>query len=285
MLTPDLTQPAVIKELLQQVNAAPSHAAGQNFLTCREVVDATLLVTTAGPSAITELGAGLGVLTAALLADTMRVRAIERDQTLADILAKVIPPKDRDRLTLVRDDLRHVDWTWPEPYQVVGNIPYNLSGLIIRRLTQLAPAPTTAVLLVQREVGERLTATPPDMSLLSLAVQLWGSATRLMNVPAHCFWPQPKVHSQLVALVPHTDAATTTQHREAILATAKPFFQAKRKQIGGVLRRQYALTTDQVDAISKQAGITPTQRPQELTPDQWTQVHHSLTTHTNKDEL
>lgn len=282
MLTPNLTDAASVASLLSAAGITPTRSAGQNFLVCEEVVEATLASLRGGygrqasQNHVTELGAGIGTLTQALAAAGFYVKAIERDEALAAILEKQLPKKLRERVEIVRDDLRNVDWSFDsaqdKAYQLVGNIPYNLSGWIIRRITQLDPAPERVILLVQREVAERLTAVPPNMNMLGLSVQLWGEATALLPVPVSCFWPQPKVDSNLVMLVPDADASAGGRAREDVLAAAKICFQAKRKQLGGVLKRAYGASKEDVEGWLTGVGASPQTRPQELSAAQWQQL-------------
>lgn len=268
MIQPSLTDERYLKQLLGRAGVHPARCAGQNFLISEEVIEATLLALQDGPERVTELGAGIGTLTLPLAAAGFAVRAIERDKALAQVLHQQLPKKFQERVEIISQDLRETDWSWEKSYQLVGNIPYNLSGLIIRRITQLAPTPERVALLVQAEVGERLCAQPGEMSLLSLAVQLWGSAEKLLSVPPSCFWPQPQVTSQLVFLQPHTSGLSLPE-RENILKIAKPFFQAKRKQMGGGLRHRYDVTEAGAAAWLAAIGATVQARPQELSPTQW----------------
>lgn len=249
----NLTDERYVKSLLSRAGIAPARSSGQNFLICPEVVEATLSVLDHNIENITELGAGVGTLTGALAEAGYHVRAIERDKVLANILFEQLPKKLRERVEILNKDLREVEW----PGTIVGNIPYNLSGLIIRRITQLTPEPEQVILLVQKEVGQRMTASPPNMNLLGLAVQLWGEVKIILEVPASCFWPEPKVDSSLVLLVPRTEPV---EDREKILQVAKTCFQAKRKQLSGTLKRAYGL------------GIDLKRRPQELSVQEWQEL-------------
>lgn len=248
----NLTDERYLKHLLSRAGVTPSRRAGQNFLICPEVVEATLAILDKNGQ-VTELGAGVGTLTGALAEADFQVRAIERDSALANILGEQLPKKLRERVEIIQDDLRQVDW----PGTIVGNIPYNLSGLIIRRITQLSPAPAQVILLVQREVAERLTAQPPNMNLMGLAVQLWGQAQIILEVPASCFWPEPEVDSNLVLMTPQEESIPD---REKVLAVAKICFQAKRKQLSGTLKRALGV------------NIPLTARPQELSVEEWQEL-------------
>ncbi|MEX1997359.1 MAG: 16S rRNA (adenine(1518)-N(6)/adenine(1519)-N(6))-dimethyltransferase RsmA [Candidatus Andersenbacteria bacterium] len=276
MLRTSLTDIAYLKRVLHQADFTPARSAGQNFLICAEVTEAVLAATAAGPSRLTELGAGIGPLTQALSEAGKWVRAIERDPRLSTILKDHLPKKRYPHLQVIVEDLRTTTWTWAKPYQLVGNIPYNLSGFILRRITQLEPAPSQVVLLLQQEVGERLLATPPHMQLLSVAVQLWGTVQLLLNVPKSCFWPAPLVNSQLLLLMPHATPLVPSAEREAVVGLAKQFFQQRRKQIGGTLAHITGQTKMATGAALKRLGIAPTQRPQELSLAQWEKLYRYL---------
>lgn len=274
----NLTDIQTLKSLMAKEGITPKRSAGQNFLVCAEPVEAAVEILKEGPPNVTELGAGMGPLTLPLLEAGCQVRAIEKDSSLANILRKKAPPALREKLELIVGDLRYTQWEQEKPYQIAGNIPYNLSGLIFRKITQLAPAPTAVVLMVQREVALRLTAEPPDMNLLALAVQLWGKAHVVLNVPRNCFWPQPEVESSLVLLMPELSADNAQcEEREELLDFVKPFFQAKRKQMGGVLRRTYNISEDEAIGKLKQAGIETSARPQEVSVEKWKKLY-DLTT-------
>lgn len=269
MLPINLTDSDALREFLGRQGISPKKSMGQNFLVAPEVVEATVAAAKEGPQQVTELGPGVGTLTQGLAANNFSIKAIEKDDVFVQLLAKQFPA-----ITIVHDDLKNVDWSWPDKYQIIGNIPYNLSGLIIRRITEMQPAPAQAILLVQREVGQRLLAQPPEMSLMSLALQLWGTGELLLRVPRNCFWPQPEVDSALVLLTP--DKTSAPKEREAIMQIAKPLFQQKRKQLGGSLRRILNLSATDIATLLEQIHIDTTARPQELSQQQWRALHQAL---------
>ncbi|HLD25867.1 MAG TPA: rRNA adenine dimethyltransferase family protein [Candidatus Andersenbacteria bacterium] len=267
-MSPSLTDPASLKALLAAQGIAPRRSASQNFLISQPVIAAIVAAACQGPKQVTELGAGVGVITLALLQADLSVRAIERDQQLAEILAQATA-EQVERLEVIMADLREVLWHWDTPYQIIGNIPYQLSGLILRRITQLTPAPEQAILLMQREVGQRLVAAGGQMQLLALARQLWGEAEILRKVPAGSFWPAPAVDSCLVRLTPYPQELLPLAERERVLAIAAHFFRERRKQMGGVLRRWQGIPTEKAGKILNDASIASTARPQEVTAAQW----------------
>jgi 16S rRNA (adenine1518-N6/adenine1519-N6)-dimethyltransferase len=268
-----LTNRAYLEHLLHEAGLRPRHDSGQHFLICPDPIEAVVGALDAHAPAITELGAGLGPLTHALLAAHFKVRAIEWDRGLAALHQQLLPAGVKDRHQLIGEDLRTANWTWDEPYQVVGNIPYNMSGLIVRRLTTTVPAPVRVVLMVQREVAQRLAAAPPQMNLIGLAAQAWARVELLEEVPPSCFWPEPQVVSQLVVLHPYPATKHSESEREALLSFARPFFQTKRKQIGKRLR---TLIGEAAEAVLKESGLTALQRPQELRVEDWRKLREKV---------
>jgi len=276
-----LTDQDYLRSVLEKNNVRLSRKTGQHFLVCSEVLEATLAALGKECSQVTELGAGIGTLTQALLGSGYLVTAIEKDTRLIALLAKCAPKKQRARLEILEGDLRYVDWRparegkGVQEYCLAGNIPYNLTGFIIRRITQSEQGLRRAVLLVQEEVAGRLTAGPGDMNLGALAVQLWGEATMLMRVPASCFFPPPEVTSAVVELK-RSKRRGDASAREQTLAIAKHFFQAKRKQVGGTLRKKFNVPANQAEEILARALIDANKRPQEIGVEQWTILAREL---------
>lgn len=274
----DRTNIHTIQHLFSQAGVNPKRSMGQNFLISPEVVEAMIGSLNPRHRCVTELGAGLGAVTQSLLSAGYSVKAIEKDDVLASLLPGCTDVTHRKNLTVTHADMRYTDWTWQEPYQIVGNIPYNLSGLVIRKITSLIPVPTRAILTVQKEVGVRMMADAPDMNLMSLSVRLWGNAAKLLNIPPSCFWPQPHVTSQLMLLIPSVDAPLPDQDRERkqILSLAQTLFQTKRKQIAGALRKTLFIPEKNVSKILASCSISRNVRPQELTLNQWIQLAQVL---------
>ena len=130
---------------------------------------------------------------------------------------------------------------------------------------------------MQKEVAERIVYTDDSMSLPGLSVALWGTSELLLNVPPTCFIPAPAVHSALIKIVPKPDMLPL-QKREEIIACAKPFFQAKRKQIAHTLKSVHNLSAEQIESVTTQANISPTSRPENLSAENWTALCDILRT-------
>jgi 16S rRNA (adenine1518-N6/adenine1519-N6)-dimethyltransferase len=274
-----LTDPEYLDFILKKNKIRADKTLGQNFLISQEVVDAIILGLEDEPKHVTELGPGLGTLTQGLIASGFHVRAIEKDDDFISIIPRVLPANLRENLELIHGDLKDIDWMSPastatsakQEWSLVGNIPYNLSGLIIRHLTKLQTAPERAIFLMQKEVVDRLVTEQGNMSLLGLSLGLWGTATLLLRVPPSCFIPQPSVQSSLVLLQPNS-IRLPVEKREEIIAKAKPFFQAKRKQISTTMKRAYLKTDEEIDFITQQLSISKQARPQDISIDTWARL-------------
>lgn len=272
----NLTNAETIKNLLLEAGTQPSRASGQNFLISEQTVQQTINALPPEVAQVTELGAGLGTLTQALAAAGKKIKAIEQDDILIKILPQSIPDELKENVEIIHGDLRQIPWTWENnPYVLIGNIPYNLSGYIFRKLTELSPAPERAIFMVQKEVAQRLIAKAPNMNLLALAVGLWGQATIISLVPPHCFWPQPQVSSALIMVTPHKQQLFSQEKQRAIMKLARILFQTKRKQIGKRLKEIVGEETAQ--HILHKAQLQSQARPQELNLEQWSILSEIMT--------
>lgn len=224
---------------------------GQNFLVNQGVLDRIVQAAEITPAdTIVEIGPGTGALTERLAATGAHIIAIEKDRRLIEPLRARFP-----NIEVIEGDI--MDWN-PKNQQLetgnwklAANIPYYLTSHLFRVMLEEWPQPSIAVVMVQEEVAQRMMATPPDMNLLALSVQLYATPSLIMHVSRGSFRPIPNVDSAVIKLVPHknTEAA-------AILALAKKFFAHKRKQMG--------------------VGPNPSARPQELSVDDWRHLARTI---------
>lgn len=246
---------------------------GQHWLndqaTLEDICDAAELD---GDDTVLEIGPGPGSLTKLLVQEVKEVVAVEFDERFARDLPKAVPA---DNLQVVHQDILKFDLTQlPAGYKVVANIPYYLTSNLLRVLSESANPPQTIVLLVQKEVAERVAARPGDMSLLSVSVQLYYQAELGVKVPAIMFTPPPKVDSQILILNRRKGKLFTDTTEDQILTVVKAGFSARRKTLLNSLSASLRLDKSQTTQILQKAGLDPRQRPQELSLENW----HKLTT-------
>jgi 16S rRNA (adenine1518-N6/adenine1519-N6)-dimethyltransferase len=265
----DLTDPRTVTAVARRVGLRRDTHLGQHFLIDREVLDAIVEALDPGPhSEVLEIGCGLGTLTGALAERAGRVVAIDIDP--ACVAGTEMTQRAHANVTVLQADARLVDAAalgFRGGWLATGNLPYQLTGLVLTRLLEAPDPPARAVVLVQREVAARLAAEPGDWSLATVAVRMYAGVERLRDVPPEAFDPPPAVHSSILRLVPARvmDAAT----RASVIALARPLFQSRRKTLRNGLARALGNDTASASAVLVAAGIDPGRRPGTLCLDEW----------------
>jgi 16S rRNA (adenine1518-N6/adenine1519-N6)-dimethyltransferase len=287
--------PLAVRRLLRDEGLRARHSLSQNFLADPDVLEAILAE--ANPTdgdRILEIGPGLGILTGALLAAGAAVTAVELDRRLAAVLRdrfeEVVVTGLRARpgpgqLRLIEGDA--LDQDLPAlvapPYEVVANLPYHITSPILHRLLGAAPRPERMILMVQREVAERLAAPPGRMSYLSVFVQYHASVRIARRVPAAAFEPAPAVESAIIVVEPHrpgsvapVDAPAMAAADDELWALVQAGFRERRKMLHNVLVRQLGLPTARIDGALADVGIERDRRPQTLSVEEWLGLRAAL---------
>jgi 16S rRNA (adenine1518-N6/adenine1519-N6)-dimethyltransferase len=258
---------AEIRSLLDAHGLAPKKSLGQNFLIDHNLI--RLLVETSGVQSgdvVLEIGPGTGTLTEELLARGCRVVACELDDGLAGLLTgRFADQAAQGRFTLIHGDcLERKSVLNPalqkelagHEFRLVANLPYGAASPLMVMLSRDERCRGQYV-TVQREVAERVRANPGsrDYSELSVLVQACGVPKRIATLPPECFWPRPKVVSEMLAIepLPESDRISDQQY-ESLAVLCRTLFTQRRKQIGAILGRSRAFPT----------GIEPEWRPEQL---------------------
>ena len=253
------------RDLLTAHGLRPRRQLGQNFVvdpnTLRRIVR---LAKVAPGDAVLEIGAGLGALTEALIDAGARVRAVEVDPGLVEILAT---RPELSQAQIVLGDAQTVDWDEivpadQGPWTLVANLPYNVATPVVLRILEGAPQIERILVMVQLEVAERLAAGPGDEAYgaASVRVAYHATASVVGKVPPTVFLPQPSVDSGLVEIIrrpgPAVDPGLASE--QEIFVLVKAAFSQRRK----MLRRSLAGLLEPEAFVA--AGVEPTQRPEEL---------------------
>ena len=254
----------------------PRKSLGQHFLIDRRVL--SRIVAAADLSAddtVVEVGPGRGLLTDELAARAGRVAAVELDGELAEALE--VRYQDLSHVSVVSADARDVDIdsiVGPGVrYKLVANLPYYAASAIVRRFLESDRSPDLTVIMVQREVAERMTAAPGQMSLLSVGVQLYGEPRVVCHVPPTAFRPRPKVSSTVVRIDVRPRPALELRSEADFFEVVRGGFSAPRKQLRNTLKQGLNFETGQVVEILSAAGIDPTRRPRTLSLEEWGRVY------------
>ena len=222
------------------------------------------------------------MLTGGLLAAGAAVTAVELDRGLAAFLRERFAASDRRRPAAARSRATRSTRTSTDlvapPYDVVANLPYHITSPILHALLGATPRPRRLVLMVQREVAERIAAPPGKMSYLSVFVQYHATVRVAFLVPPDAFEPEPAVESAVIVVEPY-DArrpARRPRRRTSSGGSSRPAFRERRKMLHNVLARQLPFDAARVDAALAAAGIAPDRRPQTLAVGEWLALHEAL---------
>lgn len=278
-----MLNPQHVRETLRNLDVRPTRGMGQNFLIDRDalqtIVSAAHLTQS---SVVVEVGPGLGVLTWELVQVAGSVTAIELDTRLANRLERVYA--ESSNLTLVNQDVLQTDiaaLTQHKPYQVVANLPYAITSPVLRHFLESANPPTSMVVLVQREVAQRICAQPGDMSVLAHGIQVRAIPELIAVVPPESFLPAPEVHSAVMRLTLRDKPLIEPEREARVFRILKAGFLHARKQLGNSLSGGLAAHGIKIERSDAQAalvaaGIDPARRAETLSFAEWIVVTEKL---------
>ncbi|MBI2641998.1 MAG: ribosomal RNA small subunit methyltransferase A [Candidatus Wildermuthbacteria bacterium] len=270
---------AEIKKLLQDQKIRPRKGLGQNFLVAKPILQKIIAASSLkNGDTVLEVGPGLGILTKALAEKAKKVVAVEKDHQLVELLEgltvgmKNIEIIHGDILTLQHSNIPSLQHS----YKLVANLPYYITSPVIRMFLEAKVQPRVMVLMVQKEVAQRICAKPPRMNLLAVSVQAYAKPEIVSIVPKNAFWPQPKVDSAILKLTPYPTMRKIYDRRDFtrwFFAVVRAGFKQPRKQLGGNLAKGLSKVRpcskeDMVETLS-QLGINPAARAETLSIEDW----------------
>ncbi len=270
-----LLTPATITELVERHGLRPSRALGQNFLadpnTARRIVR---LAAVEPGDHVVEIGPGIGSLTVALADTGASVTALELDRHVLPALAEVVA--GLPGVHVVQGDALSADLdallpAQPEGWKLVANLPYNVATPIVARFLEDAPMVRSLLFMVQREVGERLAASPGgrEYGAISVKVAFYGRAQIVGLVPPTVFLPPPKVESALVRIVRHDAPPVDVPSPAALFGLVRAGFGQRRKMLRRALQTQLG---DRTLGVLEAAGVDPRARAEALDLEAWAAI-------------
>jgi 16S rRNA (adenine1518-N6/adenine1519-N6)-dimethyltransferase len=256
----------------------PKKSLGQHWLYDGTTLDAICdSADVTAHDTVLEVGPGLGTLTKKLVQRAKHVTAVEFDRILATSLPDNVKS---DKLTVVGEDILKFDLTTlPAGYKVVANIPYYLTSNLIRILCESANPFSTAVILIQKEVAERVAARPGQMSLLSVSAQFYCDVSLGIEVPAELFTPPPKVDSQVLVLKYRQEPLYEDVDTKLFFRVVKAGFSQKRKTLVNSLSAGLAISKDEARQMLGSADIAENTRAQALSLDDWYALYEIASQH------
>lgn len=254
---------------------------GQNFLKSKSAL--TTIIETANPNTddvILEIGPGKGALTEKLLSFSGKVIAVEKDDALFEFLSEKFNHEIKEKnLDLIHGDILDFDQSVfgfykNHGYKIVANIPYNITGQIIRKFLTGTPKPSSMVLLVQKEVSDRIVARDGKESLLSLSVKLYGTPKYIKKVPARDFSPAPKVDSAILHIKDIQSPQLTSKEEEVFFEVLHAGFSHKRKILIGNLSQKYS--KEKILTLFSTLGLNEKIRAEDLSLKDWLELAKKL---------
>ena len=271
-----------VRRTLREAGLRPRHRLSQNFLVDVDVLEGILAEADPLPDErVLEIGPGLGVLTGGLLDARARVTAVELDDRMVEQLqARFADELGDGRLRLIAGDALDQDLVHlvEPPYDVVANLPYHVTSPTLHRLLGAPPRAHRLVLMVQREVAERIASAPGGMSYLSVFVQYHARVRIAFRVPREAFEPAPEVESAVIVLEPYDETDRLEPAMEDDLwRLVQAGFRERRKMLRNVLRRQLTgIAPERIERALDEVGITSDRRPQTLAVGEWIRLLEAL---------
>ena len=274
----DLCRPRTMRTLLRQVDLRLSRKLGQHLLADAGVLRAMMRHVRQGEHGqILEIGPGLGSLTVCLAAAAERVVTVEIDArmlALLDATLAFFPNVETVHQDAVAFDPQ--PYFGADPYILAANLPYSVATPVIRQLAAHPAGPQRMVVMLQREVAERVCAQPGEMSYLSLLVQTYAKPEFLFGVPSQAFFPPPQVDSAVVEVVRRDEPYFPAAAIDDVLRLARAGFAQRRKQVHNSVRSLLRIDDDLMCALLAEAGIAPQCRPQELSLAAWFALYRAV---------
>ena len=253
----------------------PLKSLGQNFLVDRNIIDKIIRSADIDPQdAVLEIGPGRGALTEHLVQRAGRLVLVEYDHALAASLAERY--QDEPRVTVVDADILTVDLIHllgedPAAWKVVANLPYNISSPVLFKLLEYRALFSRMVLMLQREVGERLVAAPgcSDYGVTTALLGLWFDMRREFIVPPGCFHPRPKVDSAVISFVPLVKPRVEVGSEETYRRVVKGAFAMRRKTLANCLKATKLADVEELNRVLDICGIDGQRRGETLSLDEF----------------
>src|SRR3989344_51167 len=280
-----------LKNLLRKFNLKPNFTYGQNFLVddsvLEDIVDAAQI---SSDDNILEIGPGIGNLTRALCEKAGFVLSIEKDSKFFPILKSIKKDYKKNFRFEIADaleyDFQAFFYSLQMPsaderqglkikdkgYKVVANIPYYITGKILQMLFNAKFKPSSITILTQKEVAERVTAVPGDLSVLAISAQIFSKPKIVRLAPAKSFFPVPKVDSAILHFELLQNPKVEPSQEKTFFKVVKACFAGKRKQIHNTMVNNLHMDKHRVQEILSELKINPAARPQELTIEQWIEL-------------
>lgn len=266
-----------LKSILKHHHLNPNKTYGQNFLMDETILEDMIDEAQVNDKdTVLEIGPGIGNLTERLLQRAKKVVSIEKDPQFLNVLKSL--KKQHKNFEYELGDALTVNFQKlvGKKYKVVANIPYYITGKIVQLFIRATNKPESLTLLMQKEVAQNIVAKPGNLNLLAISTQLYANAKLVTVVPAHKFYPAPKVDSAVVHIQMHAKPKYKIDDEQKLFRILRACFAGKRKQLHNTLTNNLKLDKIQIEKVLQEIDIDKTARPQQLTIEQWLKLTKKL---------
>lgn len=268
----NLTSKRKIQGLLKEYGVQPSKKLGQNFLTDRGIVKKIVSAACLDPeNSVLEIGPGIGTLTQEMAKKAKRVIAIEKDSKMVKVLKETL--KDSQNIEIIPGDILKIENSKLkiENFKVVANLPFYLTAPVIRKFLESKNKPEKMILVVQKEVGQRICAKPPNMSILAVSIQFYAETKIISFVPKISFWPQPKVNGAIIKIIPK-ELSIEPVFVDLFFKIVRAGFSHPRKQLINNLSQTLNKGKQEIKDWLLKNQINPILRAEGLTLENWIEL-------------
>lgn len=275
-MSPKLFNEDYLKHLCQKYGLTPSKKYGQNYLINPEPIEKMVAAAEIKKDdVVVEVGPGFGVLTLALAEKAKKVLSFEIEKKLEPYWQEQVD--QQKNIEIVWGNILYEfkdDGLKAGEYKVVANLPYQITSHIIRKFLEMENSPEMLVLMVQKEVAERICAEAGDMSVLAVSVQYYGKPEIVTFVPRSSFWPMPAVDSAVIKIKINKNNTAAKNDSESFFKIVKAGFSSRRKML---IKNLSAVADKKVlRSIFQELGIDEKVRAQELSVEQWVKITSKL---------
>lgn len=248
---------------------------GQNFLIDRGVLKKiTEASDLKSDDVVLEIGPGLGILTLELAKKVKKVIAVEKDKKMCQILKEVLGVRGVRNVRIGNRDILNTKYELPDTkYKLVANLPYYITSPVIRKFLEAENRPQLIILMVQKEVAQRICAKPPKMNLLAVAVQFYATPRIISYVSKKSFYPQPKVDSTIIKITPKPVPKINTKKFFNLVKTG---FSSKRKFLINNLSRGLKIVNCKLKIVFDQIQLGQKLRAENLSIQDWLSLFHKI---------
>jgi 16S rRNA (adenine1518-N6/adenine1519-N6)-dimethyltransferase len=261
---------------MRENDMRPSKGKGQNFLIDKNILNKIVEKSEIGSDEnILEVGPGFGVLTERIARKAKRVLAVELDRKLYAYLLDRF--EGQENLEIVNKDIlkitdKEIEEKLGKKYRVIANLPYSITSQFIRVFLERENRPQEIIIMIQKEVGERIAANEPNMNMLALSTQYYSEAKMLFDVTRGCFFPEPKVDSVIIRL--KLKGKREKGNDDELFRFIKLGFVSKRKKLSNNLGKEYDKV--KLSKVFASLGLDENVRAQELGLEEWENLFNEM---------